>query len=75
MPRRDGEVFFFGTAIEISPETAPRAARAGRSILSGRRAYRGSIPQTPARFGAPFRGKSSFSQEALGGFDIIQPMG
>src|SRR6476469_6792969 len=56
MPRREGEVFRFGTAIEISPEMAP--APPGRSPKTHfrRRAYRGSVRVAPAqraRFPSP----------------------
>src|SRR5436853_7788942 len=40
MPRREGDVFFFGTAIEITPEIG---APGGRPNCLGRRAYRGSV--------------------------------
>src|SRR4051812_39267233 len=44
MPRRDGEVFFFGTAMGQSPQTP---ARAPTSNLAGSRAYRGTTPPRP----------------------------
>src|SRR3954453_156221 len=48
MPRREGEVFFFGTAIEITPENGFRAhSRPPYSL--GRRAYRGSVSPRLAR--------------------------
>src|SRR5215207_1027569 len=44
MPRLDGDVFFFGTAIGISPQKHGATTR--RTVKpSGSRAYRGSPPQ------------------------------
>ena len=49
MPRREGEVFRFGTAIEISPENGARASWPVARNPFRRRAYRGSIPPRLAR--------------------------
>src|SRR5688572_18095410 len=47
MPRRDGEVFFFGTAMAAISSKLRRAC-AGPTNLAGSRAYRGTGALTPA---------------------------